>query len=109
MEREKKECVNDGGESNNSKELKRESIVMIDTVKSYSVLEVAKVLMVAHDGFCTILNEMAKEPQTQSWIAIILDHIHLWEVRCSAHLPGLAHNQVHTFVKVRLQCREGHL
>lgn len=71
-----------------------------------SVLEVAQVLVVAHDGLCTVLNQVAQEPQAQGRVAVLLDHVQLWVIRGPAHLPSLAHNQVHPLVKVALQCWE---
>lgn len=66
----------------------------------------AKVLVVAHHGLSTVFNQVAQEPQTESWVAIFLDHVQLWVVRSPAHLPGLGHNQVHTLVEIRLQRRQ---
>lgn len=63
----------------------------------------AKVLVVAHDGLGTVLDQVAQEPETERWVAVFLDHIELWVIRRSAHLPGLCHNQVHTLVEICLQ------
>jgi len=69
----------------------------------------AQVLVVAHDGLRTVLDQMTQEPQAQGWVAVLLDHIQLRVVRGPAHLPSLAHNQVHSLVKVTLQCWQSRL
>jgi hypothetical protein len=75
----------------------------------YLVLEMAKILMIAHDGLSTVFDQVAQEPQTESWVTVLFDHVQLWVVRSPAHLSGLGHNQVHTLVEIRLQRRQRRL
>ena len=68
-----------------------------------------QILVVAHDGFGAILNQVTQEPEAKGCITIFLDHVKLRVIRGSAHLASLAHNEVYTLVKVCLQCWEGGL